>query len=105
MTQAYKASLWYVRLGRLLGTTLTDYVRNHIKMVPLTEEPSSFVKQVDNKTSGTYGSYPGDYLFAGEWSFNVFIEQLRKKFESNPIEWDDIFLGVWILTKKVGDNI
>ena len=47
-----------------------------------------------------------DFLFAGEWSFNVFIKQFLKKFESNQVEWDNLeFVGVRIVTKKVGDNI
>ena len=76
------------------GATLTDYVRNHIKMVPLTGDPSLYIEQVDSKTIRILGSYVDDCLFAGDWSFNVFIEQFRKKFESNPVEWDNLsFLG------------
>ena len=86
MSQAEKATLWCLRLSRLLGATLSDYVRNHIKMVLVTGDPSLYVKQVDGKTIETLGSYADDCLFAGERSFNVLIEQFRKKFESNPVE-------------------
>ena len=72
-----------------------------MKMTPMTGDSSLYIKQIDCRIIRMLGSYLDNCLFAGDRTFNRFIEYTRTDFESKSVEWDDItFLGLKTLTKK-----
>ncbi len=87
--------------GDYWGATLTEHVRNHMQMMPLTGDPSLFMKKSRGNTIGVLGRYMDDCLFAGNVEFNEVVNKTQKRFESKPVEWDSVeFRGVQIVTRR-----
>lgn len=85
--------------GDYWAVTLTGHVKDDLGMVPLTGDPSLFIKEENGRTVGLLGGYVDDLLNGGDESFQTLTQQTLETFESKPRVWDNLeFVGAFLKT-------